>query len=114
MMQSPRILPTAAWGARLVDNSSLPLSAAIGVIVHHTATPNRAAYPDDPQFETDKGSQLARQIQRDHMSRGYRDSGQHFLILRSGLILEGRHGTLAAAEKGLVIQGAHCGNEVGN
>jgi len=108
------IISTKEWGSRPVDNSSLPLSTASGVIIHHTATPNRPAYPGDPAFEMDKGSQLARQIQRDHIARGYRDAGQHFLVTRGGLILEGRQGTLAAAEKGLVIQGAHCGNDVGN
>jgi N-acetyl-anhydromuramyl-L-alanine amidase AmpD len=35
------------------------------------------------------------------------DTGQHFTISRGGLILEGRHGSLAAARAGRVVHGSH-------
>jgi len=45
---------------------------------------------------------------------GWRDSGQHFTVTRSGLVLEGRNGSLAAAQHGRVVHGAHAGDDEAN
>jgi hypothetical protein len=72
------------------------------------ANPNRAQR-SKPSEAVALAHQLARSCQRDHMrSRGWSDTGQHFTVTRDGVLLEGRVGSLAAAERGLVVPGAHC------
>jgi hypothetical protein len=56
---------------------------------------------------------FAKAIQRDHMHRPppdgpFIDSGHNFLVTRSGHILEGRHGSVAAIMDGVMVQSAHC------
>jgi len=104
-----KIITTKQWGAKPVDNSRLSWSPAEGVIIHHTAGAN--AWPLPLAFlERQRCFRVARAIQKDHIDRGWSDSGHHFLVTRSGLILEGRQGTLNAAQlHSQVIQGAHAG-----
>lgn len=102
------IITTRDWGARVVDNSRLDRMPAEAITIHHTAganiNPGRFAF-----LERWRCIRLARAIQRDHISQGWSDSGHHFLVTRSGLVLEGRQGTLASAKLGMVVQGAHAG-----
>lgn len=102
------VVPTKIWGAKPVDNSRLDRCPAAGITIHHTAGLNvRPLWP--APLERIRCIRLARAIQRDHIKRGWADSGHHFLVTRSGIVLEGRQGTLVAAKAGCVIQGAHAG-----
>ena len=99
------------WSAIPRDNASLPRSPAQGVVIHHMASPN----VDVPAGEAmAHAKQLARSVQQSHLGRGWRDSGQHFSVTRTGIVLEGRNGSLVAAQKGMVLQGAHAGNNDAN
>ncbi|MEV1286522.1 N-acetylmuramoyl-L-alanine amidase [Micromonospora sp. NPDC049679] len=100
----PTIHPTSSWGA-------VPPSSAVEMLnqapkklfIHHTATGNSTDY------SLAHGQALARSIQRDHMNRGWIDSGQQFTLTRGGHALEGRHRSLEALRNGRVhVQGAHC------
>jgi hypothetical protein len=109
------IIPVGAWGGVRVDNSRLTKRTAQGIVIHHTADANRPPFVD--ALEEDRyAKDRARQIQKFHMgsARGWRDSGHHFLVSKGGVILEGRNGTLAAAEKGLVLRGSHAGDNEAN
>lgn len=113
MAEPPRIYGTAEWGAIPVNTASLRRQPAAGIVVHHTAGRNVQPLPDEAE-ERERCFVLARGIQAAHLARGWKDSGQHFTVTRSGLILEGRHGSLAAAENGRVIRGAHAGDDTAN
>lgn len=85
----------ARWGARRprVDRME-PMGRPTRMTIHHSALwcSNAAR----------RGHDLARIFQRNHMDqRGWGDLGYHWLIDRSGRILEGRN---------LRYQGAHAGN----
>ena len=112
-MKEPTIITTSEWGAKPVS-TKFGKSQALGVVVHNTDHPNRDA--KNGAAERSKAFDLARSIQRDHMvdAHTWADTGQHFTISRGGLILEGRHGSLAAARLGKVVRGAHAGSTVHN
>jgi hypothetical protein len=68
---------------------------------------NRQPLLDDEEAERAAAFKVARSCQKDHLGRGWVDTGQHFTISRGGLILEGRRGTYDAARAGKVVWGAH-------
>lgn len=104
----PRIIPCAEWGARPVK-IAFTTKPAEGIVTHHTAGENATPLLD-PEKEEARCARIARQIQSHHMTtNGWADSGQHFTLFRSGLILEGRHGSLRQAMRGRCVRGAHCG-----
>jgi len=103
---APPIVTVAQWGATPAPHA-FPLARARGLVIHETASPNRAPAG---ALELEHALALARNIQADHIERGYEDTGEHFTISRGGIILEGRHGSIDAAARGLVPQGAHAGN----
>ncbi len=112
-----RIVTAREWGARIIQNGELPTRAAQGIVIHHTASPNRT--PLEGEAERAVACKLARTIQEHHRTArpgkpAWRDSGHHFLVSRGGLILEGRCGSADWAETGRVLQGAHCGNGIAN
>ena len=112
-MQEPTIVLAEDWGAKSVS-SIFPKSAAKGIVIHNTGHPNRA--PKTGAAEHTKAFDLARSIQHDHMvvDHHWADTGQHFTISRGGLVLEGRHGSVAGARLGKVIRAAHAGSTVHN
>ncbi|KOV89822.1 N-acetylmuramoyl-L-alanine amidase [Nocardia sp. NRRL S-836] len=95
----------ADWGAR-------PPAGLIEVVnrkpqrilIHHSTSPNL----DDQSIG--RAYEHARWIQNVHMDQnGWVDSGQHFSNSRGGIVVEGRHGSLAALESGTsMVAGAHC------
>jgi hypothetical protein len=101
------------WGATPKDTSRLGRSPARGIVIHHTAGPNVRPL-SNVGVEKQRCFRLGREIQRSHLARGWLDTGQHFTCTRSGLLLEGRHGSLAAARHGLVVQGSHAGDKQAN
>ncbi len=112
-MDEPKIYTTVEWGARPPRGGGFARHEAEGIVVHHTADPNRL--PEEGDREIDEAFNLARRIQNHHMDspdRMWADTGEHFTISRGGLILEGRHGTLVAAREGEVVRGAHASSVV--
>ena len=106
-MESPRIYRCAEWGAQPI-NRAFPTHEVAGITIHHSVTANRP--PLLGALERWWGARLARAIQRDHLARGWADSGHHLLLTRGGLVLEGRHGAAVSLLKGLVPVGAHVGD----
>lgn len=106
-LSGPRIHTTTEWGARAPRVSQFPEKPGVGAVIHNTQGSNRE--PLEPyEKERDAAYATARSIQKDHMDRkGWNDTGQHFTISQGGIIMEGRHGTLAAARAGHVVRGAH-------
>jgi N-acetyl-anhydromuramyl-L-alanine amidase AmpD len=111
-MPEPKIFTTAEWGARSPNSTNFAKRPAAGLLIHNTEHSNRAPLAGDA--EKFKAFSLARSIQKDHLDRGWADTGQHFLISRGGLIMEGRHGSLRAAKEGKVARGAHANSNVHN
>lgn len=111
-MAEPKIFSTAEWGARPPNRSNFTRSKAEGIVVHNTEHPNRDPLPADAEKRA--AFRLARNVQADHLRRKDRrsgtlwaDTGQNFTISRGGVIMEGRHGSLAAARDGRVVRGSH-------
>ncbi|MDQ0991704.1 N-acetylmuramoyl-L-alanine amidase [Streptomyces sp. V3I7] len=101
----PEISGCAAWGARSPSSPvHLVTARPHKILVHHTATANSTDYSQAHAFS------LARAIQKSHMdSRGFLDSGQHFLTSRGAHVMEGRHHSLSTLQGGArMVESAHC------
>jgi len=106
VVSEPRIYTCAEWGARPPLNAFAATTPS-SVVWHHMDWPNRPLI-SDPQAALQKAFEIARRCQADHMDgNGWSDTGQHFTVTRDGIILEGRHGSLAAALAGHCLRGAH-------
>ena len=110
-----QIILTSEWGAVNPTRPITRVGKPNKIIFHHTDGHH-------PNLDQDSGESraeaiaFARAIQRDHMHRPppdgpYIDSGHNFLVTRSGLVLEGRHGSVAAIMDGVMVQSAHCPNQ---
>ncbi len=78
-----RVISRQEWGAA-PPRSWSPRRATRYVLLHHTAGPNA-----DLSLEQEIAYQ--RQMQRFHMvTRGWADIGQHWTVMRSGRVFEGR------------------------
>ncbi|HWH95366.1 MAG TPA: peptidoglycan recognition family protein [Baekduia sp.] len=98
-----RIITTAEWGARPPAGSIQRVGRPDKIIFHHTA--GHVPPGGDPR---EQAKAYARLLQLDHLRRGFIDSGHNFLVTRSGHVLEGRHGSLAAIRAGAMVNSAHC------
>lgn len=110
-MAEPRIYSCDEWGAQPAKRSDFARNRALGIVIHHTEGANREASTGDKELKL--AFATARQIQQSHFNRepsGWSDTGQHFTVSQGGIIMEGRHGSLAAARQGDVVQGAHAGD----
>lgn len=100
----PNIFDTTAWSAR---PPSSPVSLAGNnpnkIVVHHTAFANTADTGTSGSFA------IAHEIQNLHMdTNGWLDTGNHFTISRTGIIMEGRHRSLERLLAGNnMVVGAH-------
>jgi N-acetyl-anhydromuramyl-L-alanine amidase AmpD len=101
---APSIVGINTWGGQQPRGTLQVLnSRPTKILVHHTQ------YPNSSDTSTSQIYARAREIQLDHFSRGWSDSGQNFLIGRGGHILEGRRGSLSALQSGTRhVVGAHC------
>jgi hypothetical protein len=101
-----RIVPTAEWGAAPARHPTTRAGRPHKIIFHHTEGhhPELDHVPGD---SLDEAKAFARQIQQGHFERGFSDSGHNFLVTRSGHILEGRHGSIAAIDDGVMVVSAH-------
>ena len=106
------IILTAEWGAVDATQSITRVGKPNKIIFHHTD----GHHPELDQVSGESRAEaiaFAKAIQRDHMHRPppdgpLIDSGHNFLVTRSGLVLEGRHGSVAAIMDGVMVQSAHC------
>lgn len=104
-----RIVPCAEWGA-VAATAPIPRVGRPGKIIFHHTDGHHPELDHQPGDTLEEAMAFARAIQRDHMHRhpAFIDSGHNFLVTRSGHILEGRHGSLAAIKDGVMVQSAHC------
>jgi hypothetical protein len=102
------IITTAQWGARPPSRPVTTVGRPSKIIFHHTDVLH--AEIDHLEGDTlEEAEALARAIQRVHMDkRGFIDTGQNFLVTRSGHVLEGRHGSVDAITAGGMVDSAHC------
>ncbi|HEY9851816.1 MAG TPA: N-acetylmuramoyl-L-alanine amidase [Leptolyngbyaceae cyanobacterium] len=106
------VISAADWGA-IPPKEPCEETIPKYIIIHHTDTPN-------PPNAISKGTlngakQFAKSIQNTHMkTNGWNDSGHNFLNTVSGIVLEGRQGTLTAIVQGKCIRSAHAGNKSAN
>ena len=107
-----RIVTCAEWKAQPALRTEFAKHWAEGIVIHNTEGANREAKEGEEELALAKKNAV--QIQKDHFKRGWSDTGQHFTISQGGIILEGRHGSAAAAHDGMVVQGAHAGDPVKN
>jgi hypothetical protein len=104
-----KVITTTQWGARDAIEDSFDLTRPMYIVIHHTGDPNP---PNDRSKGTLPGAkQLARDTQSFHMGNGWSDSGHNFINTTSGLLLEGRHGTLNAVRKGFCVRSAHAAQQ---
>lgn len=99
----PEITSAKGWGAA-APKGPLPLidHRPGYLVIHHTTHENSSDYSDGAAEE------VARLIQRNHMTNGWADTGQQFTVARGGQMLEGRQGSLEAVVDGTrFIEGAH-------
>lgn len=99
----PDVISAKGWGAASPKSSLPVINRRPGhLVIHHTTHVNSSDVSDAAAHE------VARQIQRNHMTNGWADTGQQFTIARGGQMLEGRQGSLAAVVDGTrFIEGAH-------
>jgi hypothetical protein len=102
-----RIIPCAEWGAAPARGAIVSAGRPKRIIFHHTA--GHHAELDHKSGETyTEAVGYAKAVQQSHFSRGWLDTGNNFLVTRSGHVFEGRHGSLAAINAGKMVVSAHC------
>ncbi|MFK3736077.1 peptidoglycan recognition family protein, partial [Streptomyces sp. NPDC088090] len=102
--QFPWIIDCDTWGARPPSSPiQLTGNTTNKIILHHMAFPNVTDY------SRAHAVQLAKDCQDLHMdTNGWIDTGNHFTISRTGIIMEGRHRSLERLLAGSnMVVGAH-------
>ena len=99
-----RVITTSEWGAVPPRNAPFRRTVPRYVVIHHTFKPRNSSGGTIEGAKT-----TARNIQNFHMGphNFWSDSGHNFLNCKGGILLEGRHGSLAAARDGFSVQSAH-------
>lgn len=101
------IITCPQWGARKPKQDLELVRASREIIFHHTA----GHHPEvsNPRNESrEESMRYARGIQAQHMSQGWSDTGQNFLVCKNGLILQGRWLTVSAIQAHHMVRSAHC------
>lgn len=105
---APPIITCPQWGAKPARGRIVLAGVPERIIEHHTAghsNPARSPNGIDRNVAID----YARALQHFHQdTNGWIDSGHSFLVMRSGIILQGRWGTVTAIEHGRMVVSAHC------
>jgi len=93
----PAIIPQSVWGPGLPHDGTPTYDTEIkAAVVHHTGVDS------DNQIPCAQSAQRLREIQQDHVGKGYYDLGYNFVVDRCGQIFEGRTGGMD-----LPVHGAH-------
>jgi hypothetical protein len=100
------IVTAGQWGAVAPTATIVRVGKPDKIIFHHTDG-------HAPGSTLADAKAYARSIQRDHMHRSppFIDSGHNFLVTRAGHVLEGRRGSLAAINDGVMVSSAHAPGE---
>jgi hypothetical protein len=103
----PQIYTCLEWGARPVSEV-FPIAPCEKWLLHHTAGNNES--PSSSSVTAlSYAFMLCRGIQADHMDNNHwSDTGQQYTISHDAIICEGRHGSIAATNKGLHVVAAEC------
>lgn len=113
-VSAPKIITCSQWGARKPKRAIVVVGRPDKCLVHHTDG-HGIIHATTPDGAWTQAIAYAQTLQGVHMiDRGWNDSGHSFLIMRSGLILQGRWGTVTAIEHGRMVESAHCPGQNGN
>lgn len=105
---APPIITCPQWGAKPPRLKPQLTGRPVRSVFHHTAG---HAAPATGGNDGDRRSAItyARLLQSYHMdTNGWADSGHSFVVMRSGVIVQGRWGTVTALEHGRMVVSAHC------
>lgn len=108
-----RIVPCNEWGAAPPRGSIVNSGPYNKAIFHHTAGHHAELPPYEPTETFEEACNYGRIIQTSHFRRGWLDTGNNFLVCRSGHILEGRHRSLELLSRGMMPESAHCPGQNG-
>ena len=92
----PDIVPRSAWHAdeSLVRERASRMKSVRVVFVHHTSQPN--------DYDCGEAPRMLRQLEAEHVERGWDDLGYNFVVDHCGNIYEGRSGAMSHT-----VEGAH-------
>jgi len=93
------------WGAKPPKAPPVVIGRSHRIIFHHTAG-HGINFP--PPKDREEAIAYAKAIQNQHMGQGWNDSGHNFLVMRSGIIIQGRWLTISAIQAGQMVVSAHC------
>lgn len=105
---APAIVTCPQWGAKPPRGKIVLAGVPDKLVEHHTA--GHAARALAAGYDAfDQAVEYARALQHLHqVVNGWVDSGHSFLVMRSGVICQGRWGTVTAIEHGRMVVSAHC------
>ncbi|OEU90836.1 hypothetical protein DB35_05055 [Streptomyces abyssalis] len=100
----PDIVPRSAWNAdeSLVRERASTMRNVRVVFVHHTSQPNG--------YDCDAVPRMLRQLEAEHVERGWDDLGYNFVVDHCGTIYEGRSGALSRSVEGAHTKGFNAGS----
>lgn len=108
MIKAPPIITCPQWGAK-PPRGKIKLAGRPTLIVEHHTAGHALSTHSDPDHDRAQAIAYARALQHSHQdTNGWIDSGHSFLVMRSGIILQGRWGTVTAIEHGRMVISAHC------
>ncbi len=100
------IIGCPKWGARPPKQGLIAVRKSKRIIFHHTAghhahIPHATSRADAIRY--------AHAVQDYHMDHnGWNDSGHNFLVMRTGMILQGRWLSISSIQAGHMVRSAHC------
>lgn len=108
MIKAPPIITCPQWGAKPARGKIGLAGRPDKIVEHHTAG-HAPGVDGAGNGDREKAVYYARALQHLHQhTNGWIDSGHSFLVMRSGIILQGRWGTVTAIEHGRMVVSAHC------
>lgn len=101
-----RIVDVHQWGAVQPSTRLRTVGQSERIIFHHTAGHHRHIKGASTLLDAER---YARDVQHFHMvTNGWSDSGHNFMVMRSGVVLQGRWLTIATIQAGHMVRSAHC------
>lgn len=105
---APAIITCPEWGANRPIGKIVVAGVPRLLVEHHTAG-HGAGHAAPGRSDVDVAIAYAKALRFQHvMVNGWIDSGHNFLVMRSGIIVQGRWGTVTAIEHGRMVVSAHC------
>lgn len=105
---APPIVTCPMWSARKPRSAPVVAGRPNKIIEHHTDG-HGLVFANVENWRMEQAVKYAQALQHLHMDvNGWNDSGHSFLVMRSGVICQGRWGTVTAIEHGRMVLSAHC------